>query len=328
MRRTGLHKLPRGTAKSKLGFVKKTVITATAAAMLGMGAIDLGLLATAAPRIDGFNEKTAIEQGYLYKPNLSVKHDGITLTLTDVRYDGSTLSFALRPEGANLDFPFTTDPEKEKIKGYIKQDCEVLADGKPIAYNSSETNGANKSLQYFAKGVKLPDEFELSIKAEVTQVKETFDFKVPVKLKSIPLVVKPDGASKTSGKFSYTVKQLVLSPFSTRLILDSQGPVPASAEQSGKYHASPVYYELFDNNGSKIEPEMIGFFNKKPETKYHIDKFYYPMDDKAKSITIKPYTYTINSKNWAVLEEKGSNGKMTHKKTYLKDLELTIPIKR
>ncbi|MCY9544779.1 DUF4179 domain-containing protein [Paenibacillus alvei] len=313
-------------SNDKLSLIKKSIIVTSTAVLLGIGTIGSSIPATAAPRIDGFNEKAAIEQGYLYKPNLSVKHDGITLTLTDVRYDGSTLSFALRPEGANLDFPFTSDPEKEKIKGYIKPDCEVLADGKPIAFSSSDANGANKSLQYFAKGVKLPDEFELSIKAEVTKVKEAFDFKVPVKLKSKPLVVKPD-ASKTSGKFSYTVKQLVLSPFSTRLILDSQGPVPASAEQSGKYHASPVYYELLDNNGNEIAPEMIGFFNKKPETKYHIDKFYYPMDDKATSITIKPYTYTINSKNWAILEEKGSNGKMTNKKTYLKDLELTIPIK-
>ncbi|WP_268625507.1 DUF4179 domain-containing protein [Paenibacillus alvei] len=315
-------------SKNKFSLIKKTIIVTSTAALLGIGAFSSSMPATAALRIDGFNEKTAIKQGYLYKPNLSVKHDGITLTLTDVRYDGTILSFALRPEGANLDFPFTINPEKEKLKGYIKSECEVLADGKPITISSSETFGENKSYQYYAKGVKLPDEFELSIKAGVTHVKETYDFKVPVKLKSKPLVVKPDRASKTSGKFSYTVKQIVLSPFSTRLILDSEGLPPASAEQSGKYHASPVYYELFDNNGNEIGPEMIGFFHKMPETKYHIDNFYYPTDDKATSITIKPYTYTINSKNWAILEEKGSNGKMTHKKTYLKGLELTIPIKR
>jgi len=313
---------------NKFGLIKKTIIVTFTAALLGIGAISSNLPAAAAPRIDGFNEKSAIEQGYLYKPNLSVKHEGITLTLTDVRYDGTTLSFALRPEGANLDFPVAMFSKDEQIKGYIKKDWEVLADGKPITHSSSEYSGMNESLQYFARGVKLPNEFELSIKAEVTKVKEAYDFKVPVKLKSKPLVVKPNNASKTSGKFSYTVKQIILSPFSTRLILDSEGSPPASAEQSGKYHASPVYYELFDNNGNEILPEMIGFFHKMPEPKYHVDKFYYPTDNKATSITIKPYTYTINSKNWAVLEEKGSNRKKTYKKTYLKDLELTIPIKR
>lgn len=321
---------------------KKTAIAISVAALLGTGALGSNLPAAAAPQLDGINEKTAIEQGYLYKPNLSVKHDGITLKLEEVKFDGSTLSILVKREGANLDgtvSPYLSMdalkenpnnefvkqnavPEKDQKKGYIKLKPEVLVDGEPIKLNSASFSGTKNEFYYVAKGVKAPEKFELTITAEVTKVSEPFELKVPIELKSKPLVIKPE-ASKTSGKFSYTVKQLELTPFSTRLILDSQGPIPASAEQTGKYHASMVYYEIVDDKGKVVEPERIEFYNKKPETKYHVDKFYSPINDKAASITIKPYTYTVNSKDWSKLgEKKGSEGT----KTYLKDLQVTIPI--
>lgn len=172
--------------------------------------------------------------------------------------------------------------------------------------------------------MKLPDEFEFTITAEVTKVSKALEFKVPIKLKSKPLVLKPN-ASTSSGKFSYTVKQLVLSPLSTRLILDSKGPVPASSEQTGKYHASMVYYEIVDDKGNMLVPEGIKYYQSKPKTEYQMNELYAPMDDKVASITIKPYTFTVNNKDWSIVgKNKGSNGK----KTYLKDLEVTIPIER
>ncbi len=327
-------------------FKKTAIVALSVAALLGIGTIGSSMPAAAASKLDKrINEMTAIEQGYLYKPNLSVTHDGITLTLAEVIYDGTTLAFLIKREGANLERTlspyYSMDdlkrnpnnehikknvvPEKDQLKGYIKWGTKVLVDGQPITQTTGSHSDPKDEFYYYAKGVKAPEKFELAITAEVTKVSEPFEFKMPIELKSKPLVVKPE-ATKTSGKFSYTVKQLVLSPLSTRLILDSQGPVPASAEQSGKYHASKVYYELVDNKGKEINQEMIGFFNKKPETKYHVDQFYFPIDDKVTSITIKPYTYTVNSKDWSILgaKLKGSEGK----RTYLKDLQVTIPINR
>jgi hypothetical protein len=81
------------------------------------------------------------------------------------------------------------------------------------------------------KDLKLPDQFELTILANVTQVNETFEFKVPVSVANKSVVVKPNDATKSDGQFSYTVKQLDISPVSTRLVLDSKGEVSASAEQ-------------------------------------------------------------------------------------------------
>lgn len=349
------HKGNKSASKSKPGFIKKTVIAASAAALLGMGAIGSGLPAMAAPMKQVsylFNAtsqqslKAAMEQGYMYTPDLSVTHDGITLKLSEVLYDGNRLSFLLEREGANLETtssPYVSMdvlkedpnneflkkravPEKDQLKGYIKRP-KILADGQPIQSTGGSSGDFPKKKNTYSveeTGVKLPDEFEVTITAEVTKVSKAFEFKVPIKLKSKPLVLKPN-ASTSSGKFSYTVKQLVLSPLSTRLILDSKGPVPASSEQTGKYHASMVYYEIVDDKGNMLVPEGIKYYQSKPKTEYQMNELYAPMDDKVASITIKPYTFTVNNKDWSIVgKNKGSIGK----KTYLKDLEVTIPIER
>ncbi|WP_241751880.1 DUF4179 domain-containing protein [Paenibacillus alvei] len=85
-------------------FKKTAIVALSVAALLGIGTIGSSMPAAAASKLDKrINETTAIEQGYLYKPNLSVTHDGITLTLAEVIYDGTTLAFLIKREGANLE---------------------------------------------------------------------------------------------------------------------------------------------------------------------------------------------------------------------------------
>ncbi|WP_020433403.1 DUF5643 domain-containing protein, partial [Paenibacillus riograndensis] len=190
-------------------------------------------------------------------------------------------------------------------------------------------------------GLNLPDKFELTIQTKVTNVEEPFEFKVPVKVDNNALVLKPD-VTKSDGQFSYTVKELYLSPVSTRLVVDSQGPVPQSPEQTGDYSASKVYYEIVDDQGNELDQRMLGFFNGKPATEYHIDDLYSPFAGKPKSITIKPFTFTVKNADWSIVgEKKDSKGNYVTGKdrlgndswkdsmgtrTYLKDLEVTIPV--
>lgn len=115
-----------------------------------------------------------------------------------------------------------------------------------------------------------------------------------------------------------------MSPVSTRLVLDSEGAVPVSSQQTGEYSASMVYYELVDDQGNVLTPRKFDYFNSKPQTEYHIDQLFSPVNGTPKSITIKPFTLTVNNKDWRVVGQgKNSYGD----KRYLKDLELTIPVK-
>ncbi len=329
-------------SKTKSNFVRKTLVTVSAAAVLGVGVIGSGFVSPAMadalkqiPVIGGIfagvsDEKlqTAIDQGIATSPNLSVTHDGVTLKVTDLLYDGTRLKFAVEREGVELPSVFASNQgDNDGVKGYFESRAVILlANGKEIKY----TGGSFGDVPYkentyhaeLSKGLSLPDQFELTIQAKVTQIEEPFEFKIPVKIDNNMLVLKPN-ATETDGKFSYTVKQLEITPVSTRLILDSTGDVPTTPELSGDYSATMVYYDIVDDQGNEINQDRVGFFNSKPGTEYHVNELYQAFDATPKSITIKPYTFTVNTSDWSIV---GAGKGITGDKTYLKDLELTIPV--
>lgn len=350
------------TSSKRPNGLKRTILVASAAAVLGGTVIGSGfvspVMAATLKQIpvlgvlfEGTSEdavKAAIEQGILSEPNLSVTHDGVTLKVADLLYDGTRLSFILEREG--VDLPSTASPyigedetivgnpdneyiksrkvaKEDQVKGYIERP-RILVDGRDVEFGEGGFGDYppqnNAYMVELTKDLKLPDQFELTIQANVTQVNETFEFKIPVNIANKSIVVKPDQATKSDGQFSYTVKQLYISPVSTRLVLDSEGEVPASAEQTGNHSASMVYYELVDDQGNVLTPQKFDYFHSKPKTEYHIDQLFSPVNGTPKSITIKPFTLTVNNKDWSVV----GHGKNSHgDKTYLTDLEMTIPVK-
>lgn len=81
--------------------------------------------------------------------------------------------------------------------------------------------------------------------------------------------------------------------------------------------------ELVDNQGNVLTPRKFDYFNSKPKTEYDIDQLFSPVNGTPKSITIKPFTLTVSNKDWSVVGQgKDSFGD----KTYLTDLEMTIPV--
>ncbi|MGC6588882.1 DUF4179 domain-containing protein [Paenibacillus sp. Dod16] len=361
MNRIGEREMTRASSKRKPSILKRTILVASAAAVLGGTVIGSGfvspVMAATLKQIPGIGVlfkgtseeavHTAIKQGILSEPNLSVTHDGVTLKIANLLYDGTRLSFLLEREG--VDLPSTASPyiskdaeivggsdeyvksrqvaKEDQVKGYIEMP-RILVDGQEVKFGEGGFGDYpqqdNAYLVELTKDLELPDQFELTIQANVTKVNETFEFKVPVNVANKSVVVKPNDATKSDGQFSYTVKQLDISPVSTRLVLDSQGLVPASPEQSGDYSASMVYYELVDDQGNVLTPRKFGYFNSKPKTEYHIDELFSPVNRTPKSITIKPFTLTVNNKDWSVV----GHGKNSHgDKTYLTDLEMIIPIK-
>ncbi|WP_152396000.1 DUF4179 domain-containing protein [Paenibacillus guangzhouensis] len=325
--------------KHKSNVMKKTAIAVSAAAVLGAGIIGTGyvspVMAATLKQIpvigslfSGTNEErlqTAMEQGIASIPNLSVTHDGVTLRVTELLYDGTRLALQMERTGidmASVMMPYQGDGGK---KGYMKQPT-LLADGKEIKFSKGAFGEVpqkdNTILVDLSEGLSLPDQFELTVQTEVTQVKEPFVFKIPVKIDNQTLALEPN-ATQSSGEFSYTVKQLELTPLSTRLVLDSTGAVPAAPEQSGQYSPSMMYYDIVDDQGNVLNQNQVDFFHRLPDTAYHIDQLYSGLRATQKSITIKPYTFTVKTSDWSIVGE--SNGKLGDK-TYIKDLELTIPV--
>lgn len=360
MNKIGVEEMSRTgrTQEKHAGRGKKVAVAAAIAAVLGGSVVGSGFvspaMAGALSKIPGFGviyngtQEAAVEaartSGLLQEPGLRVTHDGITLELDSVVYDGTRLSVVLEREGAELDnvaLPSKYRDSAAQPKGYIvdlaNEGIVMLADGRPIPMNSGHFGdvpyGQDKRFKAELKQLHLPDQFELTLQAKVTGVEETFEFKVPVQTNDQTIVLKPN-VTQTDGEFSYAVKELHVSPLTNRLVIDSQGAVPQTEDQSGPYHASKVYYELVDDQGNEVKQIVTGFFNERPGTEDHTDELYAPFANTPKSITVKPYTYTVKTDDRSVvgmkLDEKGNlvpgkeNGGT---RTYLKDLEVTIPVK-
>lgn len=336
---------------------KKVAVAAAIAAVLGGGVVGSGFvspaMAGALSKIPGFGviyngtQEAAVEaartSGLLQEPGLRVTHDDITLELDSVVYDGTRLSVVLEREGAELDnvaLPVKYWDSSAQPKGYIvdiaNEGVVMLADGQPISMDHGHFGdvpyGQDKRFMVDLKQPDLPDQFELTVRVKLTQVAETYEFKVPVQTNDQTLVMKPD-ITRTDGEFSYTVKELYVSPLTNRIVIDSQGAVPQSADQSGPYSASKVYYELIDDQGNEVQQHVTAFYNERPGTEDHTDELYAPFANTPKSITVKPYTYTVKTDDWSIagmkVDEKGNQlpGKENGgTRTYLKDLEVTIPI--
>ncbi|OBA08290.1 Tat pathway signal protein [Paenibacillus polymyxa] len=365
MKKIGERSMQRKTAKSK--FAKRAVLAASVVGILGAGVVGAGFvsptMAATLKQIPGIGGifyglsadeiQTAVDKGILSHPNETVSHDGITLTLSDVLYDGTRLSFSIERQGENMPegsvSPYLpTDaktessdkewlkkhkvPEKDQLKGYFKYFPEVLINGKKIDSHlnsyGDDPKKMNSVIGEFMKLDSLPDEFELTIRTSMTGVDEPYEFKVPVKIDNTMITVKPN-ETKNSGNFSYTVKELKSTSTTTRLVLDSKGEVPASPEQTGEYAPTMMYYDIVDDQGNMLKQRQFGYFHSKPRTEYHVDELYDALKPGTKYVTIKPFTLTVKPADWSIVGEvNDEHGNEVKKgdKTYIKELEMKIPL--
>lgn len=286
--------------------------------------------------------------GLTTAPNLSVTRDGVTLSIKEVMFDGNRLAFVIERQGVDDDTMISPSPPAgaKDEKGNLIQTVPLEQQKKGYIYMPDVTiQGKNKFFGMFSQDVgktedgqdihnmamfeimkglsemNLPEAFDMSVKLNVSGIQEPFEFVVPVKNLAKGSVVLHPNQTQSSGGFSYTVKQLELTPVTTRLVLDSKGSVPATSEQTGDLSPSKMYYDIVDQDGNPVQQNLIGYLNSRPGTEYHEDEAYKPFDKTPTSITIKPYTLTVK-KDWTNV----SDSKGEPVKTYHKDLEMTIPV--
>lgn len=358
----GMSRSSRRESVRRGNWKKKTAISVTAAAMLGVLVMGSGFVSPVmadalknVPWIGSvfqYNSDSSLKQasatGLTTLPNLSVTKDGVTLNIKEIMYDGTRLAFAIERQGMNDDKMISpywpegaedengnlipTIPLEQQIKGYISiPEVHIQGDSK---FFGSFTDAVGKTgdgqvirnmaMYEITKGLtekNLPETFDMTVKLNVSGIQEPFEFVVPVKnLAKGAVVLHPD-QTQSSGNFSYTIKQVDLTPVTTRLVLDSKGKVPATPEQTGDLSPTKMYYDIVDQDGNQVQQNMIGYFNSSPGTEYHEDEAYLPFTKTPTAITIKPYTLTVN-KDWTVI----SDSKGQPVKNYHKDLEITIPV--
>ncbi|GGH54560.1 hypothetical protein GCM10008014_23360 [Paenibacillus silvae] len=353
-------------ARNGSTILKRTLTAAFITAVLGAGAIGAGFvsptMASALKQIPGIGSMfyglssdeigRAVDQGILTQPLKQITKDGVTLTLTNVLYDGTRLSYTIERAGEHLPQKVTSPyipmdsklisgdkewkksrqvPEQEQEKGYVTAPETFINNEELKSFRSfgDDIGNSNAVFAEYTNLGSLPNEFELTVRTKVTRVEETFEFKVPVKISDNKLVIQPN-ETKSYENFSYTLQKIESTVTNTRLILESTGKVPASSKQTGKYAPTMMYYEIVDDQGKVLNQRRLGFFHRAPDLEYQVDELYDAISPNAKSVKIKPYTFTVNTDNWRVVGEKlDEKGRVLSSgdKTYIKELEINVPLK-
>lgn len=335
------------------------MVVASAAAVLGAGIIGSGFVSPVMAEtlkqipvvgsifkgIDDKGLNAAEEKGLSTAPNQSVTHDGVTLKVTDAYYDGSRLAFAIEREGIDNDKmmaemiiePIEFDPSlteqhakvtmNQSEKGLLGSAEVKLPNGKKLESQMSsfgDVEGKKNAILYDYRNLNnieaLGDEFELSISVPVTQIAEPFVIKVPVKKVTEGIIKLDLNQTKEAEEFSYTITKLELTPATSRLQLSEEGKAPTVKEKDG-YTTSEMFYEIVDELGNAFSSG--GSFNLPAIVYPLVDKDFIPFAQTPKTITVKPFTYSIDENHKALRDEEGKQVKH-----YYPELEQTIQVEQ
>lgn len=191
----------------RLKLLKKTLVAASLAVLLVIGTITAGFISPAwADTLKQFpvfssvfehtenaGLKLAAEKGLATSPNLSVTHDGVTLSITEVLYDGTRLAIGFERAGVMDErvmaeiTNFYTHEFDQSTKGLLGLPVVTLPSGEPVSAGSSSTGGVYGQsnmilleLNELRNTAALGDEFKVNIRVPVAQIADPFEFQVTV----------------------------------------------------------------------------------------------------------------------------------------------------
>ncbi|MDF2571396.1 MAG: hypothetical protein K0R55_3000 [Sporomusa sp.] len=217
--------------------------------------------------------KTADEKGMVTRVNQSVTVMGITITVTEVMYDGARLSIGYLLKSAGgieelEDYEFQINGESRHFPGSgsgSRVDAHTYAG---VINVTPET--------------EIPDKFDLTMTVYLVGTTHgKWEFNLPVrKIASSNKVVMPM-MTRTSGDLTVTVQKVVFTPSSTELTVQTKMPKKAQGF---------INYDIIDDKGVVLE-RRGGSGAGHTEGDYEIMDFkqlFGPAKQIPKSITVRP----------------------------------------
>ncbi|MEK5433618.1 DUF4179 domain-containing protein [Lysinibacillus sp. FSL R7-0073] len=271
--------------------------------------------------------KTADEKGLSTKPNASVSHDGFTLSVSEVAYDGTRVSIGVeRPRTAS-----ETETLMERL-GNI----ELFINGAPIDdFAPSESNrigiflhpGKDKDstiIEFSDKsnqgGRPFPEQFDLTVYATITGVQAPLKIDIPVKNKIADYVTLQPNVNRHYNNIHFTVEQIKITPITTnittRTILTDNSTFIEPWLTMG--------IDIFDKQGRKLALINGNGWHETNGSEKIMDHRFTPFESVPASITIKPYIHLFKEHPKGSFQMDENNEPIIQ---YIPELEVTIPVK-
>lgn len=313
--------------------VKAAAVSALAITLLGASVVVSGYISPAVaqsleriPLLGSLFQKQdaglqiAGEHGLFTPVDASDTHDGVTLKVSSVMYDGVRVSMVVQRE-SSVELETTLYEAMSNHNQGNTVFFDITYEGQSMGGGLSDTGERDavivtaEDTGYEKDGVIFSDKFNLFLSLGLEGIDEPFEFMVPV-VKNVPdnyHILKP-GISKTYEHLEMTLQRIAATPVTTELDINVKADMNEVPE---KYQAAGGFlnldYELVDDLGKTVK--FIGgrgsSSDEENEGVYSRLKFE-PLDGDPKALTLKPYIYIRNGEETA--------------KEYIKELEMTVSL--
>ena len=284
--------------------LKRTAVGFAAALMLGIMVLGSGFTSPVMaktleqiPLVNSIFEKAgdmglkkASEKGLTTVISSSDEHQKVKISATEVIYDGTRLSIALKREGG--DFSGSFQGLRKNADGTTKMDTdgktlfnqandtgeihdvEVFINDKPLNPDEDEVDSFKRSVGYILMsgsdeeslimvlaensyvdgGLTLPDKFQLTIKSKLTGLpNEEFSIDIPVQKDTSHNIVLFPEVSKSFNKVTTTVEKITLTPATTQLRMNDQGIEGLPSEYVDDRGNLVLNHEVYDDKGNLLQ---------------------------------------------------------------------------
>ncbi|MGG4340656.1 DUF4179 domain-containing protein [Paenibacillus lautus] len=250
--------------------------------------------------------KTASRQGMTMDIHQSITHDGTTMSVSELMYDGSRISMVLTRttmDGKNESFGQLGS--KASQQGEVNG-IRFYADGEELGnfgYSISRVgDGAPNSDIVTLSPEGLPDEFALGVVIRDISVSEPFKFNIPVKNSAADRTVLKSDELKVHDNIHMDISSFTITPATMQMIVSITGKPGQDLKEfiqsvPSQYKVDEfinIEYEVINEKGEIAK--SIGAMGGGSGSTLKFTYMYEPFPTKPKSITIKPYVYSSEHK--------------------------------
>lgn len=273
--------------------------------------------------------KVADEKGLVTKVTSSSTHDGVTLRVPVVMFDGTRVSFGIERETIDEKFLKNSVQESisnvnisingESIDSYAPEDKSNSIDVFYLPAKDNNSTILELSDRHNQGGKAFPDQFEMTLNLSVDGIKEPFTLSVPVEKSTKNNLVLAPLTSRNYQNIHFQVDKVEITPITTnittRISLPEEMTIRSSLPLLG--------YDIFDHQGNKLTMISGNGWNEADGNVLITDSRLEPFATIPPSVTIRPYKYLLknNSKSQFQTDE---NGNIIVQ--YIPELEVEIPL--
>lgn len=273
--------------------------------------------------------RAADEKGLLTKMDASVTHNGLTLNVPGVLFDGTRVSIGVERQTSEEKF------FEDTVQGNINT-LDLSINGESIQFYAPKGHslgyytmpGKNDNTTFLQLsdshnqgGKVFPDQFKLTLTITVLGISEPFKFNIPVVKNTKDNVVLTPAVTRTYESISLTLEKVEITPITTNITTLIKFPEHMRSPSSQPH----LGYAIYDDKGNELQQiDGNGFSPTGRGNAMLMDSRFEPFARISKSITIKTYKNILQKGDKSQFE-LGENGK--EKRVYFPKLEITLPIR-